>query len=59
MSLVLYLSLAVAIVGALVYLIATDAPLGVKLSEIGRLSYAVGLFVFLLQAAPRLVDLFK
>lgn len=51
---VIYLSLIVAIIGVLMYALCTNG----KLAEIGRLSFAVGLFVFLLQNVPNLVKLF-
>lgn len=46
----IYLSLLVCIIGALTYAFATNG----RITEIGRLSFAVGLFVFLLKwdAAP-------
>ena len=42
---IIYLSLLVAIVGILAYALSANA----KVSEIGRISYAMGLLAFLLQ----------
>lgn len=50
---IIFLSLLVAIVGVLMYALCANA----KLSEIGRLAFFAGLFVFLLQAAPHLVGI--
>lgn len=43
----IYLSLLVAILGCLVYALATNG----KVQELGRLSYVAGLLAFLLEAA--------
>lgn len=53
MTLIILLSLLVCIMGALVYLLSTRA----KLAELGRLAFAVGLFVVLLEAPARIVRL--
>ena len=50
-----FLSLFVCVIGAIVY-IASANP---KLSEIGRLSYWVGLLAFLLQNGTHIVSLGK
>lgn len=46
-AIIIYLSLLVALIGVLLYVLATRA----ELKEIGRLSFAVGLLAFLLKAA--------
>lgn len=48
----IYISLLVCIIGALVYALSANP----KLSEMGRISLFSGLFVFLLQLAPRAVS---
>jgi hypothetical protein len=48
-----YLSLLVAVVGLLIYVLSNHA----RWMEIGRLAYACGLLAFLLQEAPKLVGL--
>jgi hypothetical protein len=50
---IIYLSLLVCIVGALIYAFATNP----KLSEIGRMSFWCGLLAFLLTAPGHLVSL--
>jgi hypothetical protein len=52
---ILYLSLAVCIIGALVYAFAVNP----KLQEIGRLAYACGLLAFLLETVPRMVGVVR
>ena len=52
---VVWLSLLVCIVGALVYVISTRA----KFSELGRLAFFAGLLVFLLQLPAHTVDLLR
>ncbi len=47
-----YLSLIVALVGLVIYAVTMNP----KLSEIGRLMFGCGLFVFLLQMVPRVVS---
>lgn len=48
---VIYLSLLVAVVGLLIYVLATKA----EVKEIGRLSFAVGLLAFLLKVVESAV----
>ncbi len=48
---IIYLSLLVAIVGVLMYALSANP----KLAEIGRISFAMGLLAFLLQAVPHMV----
>lgn len=50
---IIYLSLLVALIGVLMYFIATNP----KAQEIGRLSFAVGLLSFLLKAAEPMLHL--
>ncbi len=50
---IIYLSLLVALVGVLMYILATRA----EVKEIGRLSFAVGLLSFLLKAAEPMLHL--
>ncbi len=49
----IYFSVLIAIIGLLVWLMSDNA----KAQEIGRISYFAGLLAFLLQVAPRIVDL--
>lgn len=49
----IYFSLLVAIIGVLTYALSDNS----KAQEIGRISFAMGLLAFLLQFAPRIVDL--
>jgi len=51
----IYLSLLVALVGVLMYALSANP----KVSEIGRLSYWVGLLAFLLTSAAHIVTPFK
>jgi len=44
----IYLSLLIAIIGALTYALATNG----KVSELGRIAFFAGLLAFLLQGAP-------
>ena len=50
-----YFSLLVAILGLFTYALAANP----KAAEIGRIAYFAGLFVFLLQFAPHLVNVLK
>jgi hypothetical protein len=52
---IVYISLLVAVIGIFMYVLCAN----VKLVEIGRLAYFAGLFAFLLQLTPKMVDLFK
>ena len=52
---VIYLSLLIAVIGVLMYVLCTNG----KLAEIGRLAYGCGLLAFLLQITPKMLDLFK
>lgn len=54
MTITAFVPLLVAVVGLLLYFLATKTP---KLQEAGRISFAVGLFVFLLPMAERAVKL--
>jgi Na+/phosphate symporter len=47
-----YLSLLVALIGVLMYVLSSNA----KAQEIGRLSFACGLLAFLLKAAEPLIN---
>ena len=51
----IYVSLAVAIVGVLMYALAANP----KLAEIGRISYGVGMLAFLLQLSPKMVGVLR
>ena len=53
---IVYLSLLVAIVGLLIYVLATTSP---KVTEIGRLMFFAGLLAFLLEAVPRLIGVVR
>lgn len=48
---IIFLSLLVAVIGLLLYVLATNP----KVQEIGRLAFFAGLFVFLMQATPHMV----
>jgi Na+/phosphate symporter len=48
----IYLSLLVAVVGLLMYFVASNA----KVSEVGRILFFSGAFVFLLQVQPHVVS---
>jgi len=50
----IWISLLVCLIGALVYALSTNA----KVSELGRISFAMGLLAFLLQAS-QMVSLLK
>lgn len=50
---IVLLSLLTAVVGLVLYFIATNA----KVAEVGRLAFAVGLLAFLLQVSPKVIDL--
>jgi hypothetical protein len=52
---IIYLSLLVALIGGIVYLVAGRA----QLAELGRLSFFAGLLAFLLEAVPRMVGVVK
>lgn len=52
---IVFLSLLVALVGALAYALSKNA----KVAELGRLAYAVGLLVFLLAGAERAVSFIR
>lgn len=52
---IVFLSLLVAVIGALVYALSQNAKVG----ELGRLAYAVGLLAFLLAGAERVVSFIK
>lgn len=52
---VVLLPLAVAIIGAVLYLL-FNKPESVKAAELARLAYFAGLLVFLLQGAGQVVD---
>lgn len=47
----IFLSLLVAVVGAIIYIVAANP----KMSEMGRLSFTVGLLAFLFQFGPHTV----
>jgi hypothetical protein len=47
----LFLSLAICVIGLIVYIISTNA----KIAEVGRLSFFAGLFVFLMQFGPYII----
>lgn len=49
----IYFSLLVAVIGAALYLMASNG----KAQEIGRITYGAGLLAFLLRSAEHLVDL--
>ena len=49
----IYLSLLVALVGVLLYALATNG----KVVEIGKISFFAGLLAFLLQIAPKVVGI--
>ena len=51
MQISIFLSLLVAVVGVLMYILVANPKLG----EIGRLAFFAGLFVFLLQWGPHLI----
>jgi hypothetical protein len=51
----IYLSLLVCILGAFVWALSANP----KAAELGRGAYECGLLAFLLQLAPKFVDLFK
>lgn len=51
MHIYIFLSLAVAVVGAIMWIVCKDAKYG----EIGRLAFFAGLFVFLMQFGPYLI----
>lgn len=51
---IIYLSLLVALIGLLCYVLAANP----KVCELGRLSYWVGLLAFLLKVGPSAIDLF-
>jgi len=48
----IYLSLAVALIGTLVYALSSNG----KAAELGRIAYFAGLLAFLLQAAPHVLS---
>ena len=48
----IFLSLLIAIVGAAVYVVSANP----KLSETGRISFAMGLLAFLLQFGPHTIE---
>jgi len=50
---IIFLPLLICVIGALVYALSTNA----KVSEMGRLAFAMGLLAFLLIAGPHLVSL--
>jgi hypothetical protein len=52
---IIFVSLLVTIIGLLMYALAANP----KLQEIGRISYAFGLLVFLLRIGPDLVSIFR
>jgi hypothetical protein len=52
---IIYLSLLVALIGGVLYLVA-GRP---QLAEIGRLSFFAGLLAFLLQVVPHMVNVAK
>jgi hypothetical protein len=52
---VIFLSLLVALVGLLMYLL-SEKP---KVSEVGRIMFAFGLLVLLLRVGPEVVAIFK
>jgi len=51
----IYYSLLVAVIGVLMYVLATNG----KLVEIGRIAFAFGLLAFLLQLSPQMINLLK
>lgn len=50
---IIYLSLLVAVIGMLLYFLATRA----EVKEVGRLSYAVGMLSFLLKASEKVFSI--
>lgn len=52
---VIWLSLLVAVLGAFVYALSSNA----KLAELGRISFAMGLLAFLLQLPAHMVNLMR
>ena len=54
----IYLSLVVALIGVLVYLLTSPAATKDKIAECGRLAYFAGLFAFLILVAGKVVNLF-
>ena len=54
MQFAIYLSLAIALIGAAIYLFVSQ-PKYAKLGELGKISFFVGLLVFLLQLGPHLI----
>jgi hypothetical protein len=54
-TMLIYLSLFVCLIGAFVYALAANP----KAAELGLCAYECGLLAFLLQLAPKFVDLFK
>lgn len=50
---IIYLSLLVALIGVLMYVLATNP----KVQEIGRISFGVGLLAFLLKAAEPMLHI--
>lgn len=52
---IVFLSLLVALIGALVYGLSNNG----KVQELGRLAYAVGLLAFLLAGAERVVSFIR
>lgn len=51
---VIFISLLVAIIGVIIYLAFNN-----KLSEVGKIMFAVGLLAFLLQLGPRALSLLR
>ena len=52
---IIYLSLLIAVIGLLVYVLAVNP----KWAEIGRIAFGVGLLAFLLETVPKMVGLMK
>lgn len=50
-----YVSLIFAIIGLLMYLLATQNK---KIESLGLVTYGVSLWVFLLQLSPKIIDIF-
>lgn len=48
----IYLSLLVALVGVLMYILASNP----KIQELGRISFFAGLLAFLIQTAPHVIN---
>lgn len=51
----IYFSLLIAVIGVLTYALASNG----KSQELGRISFACGLLVFLFQGVPHIVSLMK